>query len=73
MSMGITTETPTPHSIAWSQEARKRDTIRFIEFMAGLGLMHLIRPRHVALTYGGMSEPQIEAEMVKHMQEGGDK
>jgi hypothetical protein len=73
MSNNATPERSIPHGTAYPIEARRAHTIRFIEFMASMNALDRIRPAHIATTYGGFSEAQVEAEMVKHMPEDSAK
>lgn len=66
-------ETPIPNAQAWSPEHRRSDTLRFIEWMRELDALHLIRPGHLANSYRGMTEHEIEAEMMKRLPEGEGK
>jgi hypothetical protein len=63
----------TPHKDAYPLERRREDTLKHIEFMARLGMLDKIRPAHLANTYHGLTEFQVEAEMLKHPIEGEGK
>ena len=71
MSMSATPDRPTPHSEAYSLERRWADIRKHISWMVSNGF--LVRPGHVANTYGGgmISKTEVLAELSKFSELGG--
>jgi hypothetical protein len=62
----------TPHKEAYPLERRREDMKKIIEKASREGWLTFVRPEFVAITYG-ISAASVEAEMMKHLQEGCDK
>lgn len=72
MSMGRTVDRATPHNKAFSREARlqmMKDVVRMLSEKVVLKIENAPR---FAETYGVKTE-EVEAEMMRHLQEGGEK
>lgn len=66
-----TPERCTPHSIAWSADDRKQMMRDVIRMLAGLGALRIQNAPAIATTYS-VNPCEVEAEMMKHLQEGGE-
>ncbi len=61
-----------PADIAWPKEQRLKQMREVVAYMAKHGDLSWIKPSQYAATWG-LSVATVEAEMMKHMQEGCDK
>lgn len=71
MSMNATPERPVPHPIAWSHDQRKQMMRNVIARLAKERVLRFVNASHIAATYG-VKTTEAEAEMMKHLQEGGE-
>ena len=57
---------------AYSRDKRKQTMRAFVDLAAKAGAILQIKPPHVATTYGVLPG-EVEAELMKHLSEGGEK
>lgn len=70
--MSNNAERPIPHDQAWSTEERRESMRQAVSLIADAGGLRLENATAIATTYGTLI-PCVEAEMMKHMTEGGGK
>ena len=66
MSMGASV----PHNEAWPRDSRQRDAAKVVQML--IGRLKIENAPHIAATYG-IPTAFVEAEMMKHLQEGEGK
>jgi hypothetical protein len=72
MSNGRTGNAAIPPSLAWSKEQRLKMMREVIGLLARHGETLGVRPRDFAKTYG-VSVADVDAELMRHLSEGGEK
>ena len=65
-------DTILPPLEAYSRDKRKQTMRACVELAARLGSICKLQPIHVATTYGVLPG-EVEAELMKHLSEGGEK